>query len=462
MKDYIIGIFFIAAGDNFKNGACLKNLTSRRNFLALKRMSLFFALCLSFMITTSCDKDDKKGDGRFTRMNIEDAKTLFIASTESGSKMYGIKKSSLKSTSEMDGEIYEICYLDANGKQIEKNNPSRIIDAGDFLIVEFTDWHTSEAYFVKKSDGLIYEIPQEYRAIGSNGRYFSFSRNVQHDIHKNIYYRNVYWGSTLYKVSSIASSAIQFTEVSAVNDNVTGFCVDAEGQIIYTHRRENEAYEENMRFRRVDGSFVNMTIYDYDTGDNILRIWTGMDGIIYGFVRNLNEIMGSNSLVKIQDRQIVKIKPVSQFYAGEPSHTTYWIQGRIICCVPSSAYPTMCYLIDISSESLYKETQCWVRPNMVINDQLCHFDDKTFSCTIINIDTGETSSLYDLDESRLSNYDIDKIISVSDSGVVFSAVRLSDGNYVVAKIGLDNSVTIQQTIEGNVLVIMPLNLSSFF
>ena len=116
------------------------------------------------------------------------------------------------------------------------------------------------------------------------------------------------------------------------------------------------------------------------------------------------------------------------------------------------------YLIDISNESLYKEIPTTVYPNMVINDQLCYFDEEDFSCTLVDIDTGETSLLYSLNKSILGNYDIDKIMSVTESGITFSAVQLSDGKYIVAKIGLDNSVTIQQTIEGNVSVLMPLNI----
>ena len=49
-------------------------------------------------------------------------------------------------------------------------------------------------------------------------------------------------------------------------------------------------------------------------------------------------------------------------------------------------------------------------------------------------------------------------MSFSESGVVFSAVDSRDGKFVVAKIGLDNSVTIQQTVEGQVTVVVPWNL----
>ena len=416
------------------------------------------------ILITSCDKIDKQS-GKFIRMDIEDAKTLFIASSESGSKMYGVKKTSSKSTSEMDGEIYEISYLDGNGEQIEKNNPTHIFDAGDFVIVIFVDWILGwEAYFVRKSDGLVYAIPEDYMPLVPDyispswqDRLFGFVGNIQLDKNKNIYYTDHFkHPTTLYKVSSIASSKIQFSGVSAVNDNVRGFCVDDEGQIVYAH---STVYSTDylMRYRKVDGSFVDMTIYNYDTDDCIESIWKGTDGLMYGFIHNGRD-NPNVCLIKIQDGQITKIRDAYLFVSqGEFSaRNTFRVQGRIIYSIPSNIYPW--YIIDISNESLYQEIRTTVQPNMVVNDQLCYFDDKAFSCTLVDIDTGETSLLYDLDESRLGNYDIDKIMSVTDSGVVFSAVRLSDGNYVVAKIGLDNSVTIQQTIEGNVTVVMPLNI----
>jgi hypothetical protein len=267
--------------------------------------------------------------------------------------------------------------------------------------------------------------------------------------------------ATLYKVSSVASSAIQFSEISAVNDETTGFGVDDEGQVIYTYRTDSE---ERMRCRKLDGSFVNMIIADYDTGRKMC-FWKGIDGLLYGFLQT-PEDSGNSSIwfIKIQEGEITKIRKV-----GNPAirssddfslsaNNTFKVQGRLIYCRKYSSSFNVSYdLIDISGESFYQElSTCQVQPNMVVNDRLCHFDDKTFSCTLINIDSGETSLLYEPDKLQLSNYDIDQIMSVTENGVVFSAVQLSDGNYVVAKIGPDNSVTIQQSIEGRLTVIVPL------
>ena len=452
------------AENHVKYRASSKSLMSRGNFLR----KICIASLAAGIIFFGCDKDNKKGS--FTRMNIENAKSLFIASSGSGSKMYGVKKSSLKSTSE--DEIYEISYLDENGEQIEKNNPCHIFDAGDYAIVCFGDIdYFYEAYFVKKSDGLVYAIPQDYmpHLVGNkyywDDRFVNVKDKIQMDINKNFYYST--WQSssphkkTLYKISSIASSAIQFSEVSAVNDDIDAFCVDRQGNILYP------GGSAGFRYRKTDGSFVNMSPGHPEIEGQLQWIWKGTDGGMYGiFATPL-----SAYLVRIQNGEIAGLlKEVSYLFnrghvnlsggygpGGSALNYLFNIQGRIIHC--SDAYHEVPpHLIDISSEALYKEIPTSVLGNTVFNNQLYHFDDKTFSCTHINIDTGETSLLFDLDESKLGNFDIDKILNISESGVEFSAVQLSNGNYVVGKIGLDNVVTIQQEISGTVTVILPLNL----
>jgi len=419
---------------------------------------VLFALSAFVMVLTSCDKDDKKDTDTFSRMNIEDAKSLFIA----GSKMYGVKKTSLKSTSEMEGEIYEISYLDGNGKKIEKINPVSIVDAGDFVIVEFLSLDGKDVFFVKKTDGLIYAIPQEYFPYvvddyNWSNRLFGLIDQIQLDKNKNIYYTNfpiIYPKRTLYKISSVASSAIQFAEVSAVNDKVTGFCVDDEGQIIYTYRPDN-AIDDRMRYRKADGSFSNMAINDNDTGDLIQCIWKGTNGVMYGFM--YTEWNSAHAcLIKIQNGQITKIRDVKSNICSRSNSKFFRVQRRMIYC--EQEFSDVNYIIDISNESLYKEIICPILPNMVLTDQLCYFDKEDFSCTLINIDTGETSLLYKLDKSKLNNYNMNMnsvfILSVSESGVVFSAMQYNE--YVIAKMGLDNSVTILQNTEGDVSVILNL------
>jgi len=427
----------------------------------MKKINQIFALFALMLITSCVDKevndDISKSGGTFTRMNIDEANTLFIASSNSASKMYGFKQSSSKSSG-MDDEIFEIKYFDENEEPVEKNNPDFIYDAGDFIYVFFLGLDGSEGYFVKKSDGSVYPIPLEYCPPMRSGNYeqknqlFRFFGLIQFDKNKNIYYPAPSQ-TTLLKVTSVALPTIRFSEVSMENDIPTGFCVDEEGQIIYTYRPEN-ASAENARCRKPDGSFVDLPIDDYEAG-RVRCFWKGTDGLLYGFAQADGEV----SLIKTQDGQIAKIRNVHHdilLYGLDKfsAKNVFEVQGKIIYCIRAGNHSDFWYLIDISNESTYKETPCTVQPNMIVNDQLCYFDDETFSCTLINVDNGETSLLFDLDETKLNDYDIDKIMMVTETGVVFSAVHVSDNKNVVAKIGLDNTVAVQQTIEGKVSVVL--------
>src|SRR5690606_9914259 len=103
---------------------------------------------------------------------------------------------------------------------------------------------------------------------------------------------------------------------------------------------------------------------------------------------------------------------------------------------------------NISNEMEFSEIPCSVKANYVINNNLYNFEKATFVLTLINISDGSTFVYYDLDETKLVNYDIDKIINVDQNGVTFSAVDLNNGQYVVAKISTNNAVEIQKTIAG--------------
>jgi len=428
---------------------------------------LIIVCCALMAVFCGCQKDT---DGTFARMNINEAKSLFIASSGSGSKIYGVKKSSLKSTSSMDDEIYEIGFFDKSGKQIIKENPRHIFDAGNFIIVCFggnnQENYPEEAYFVNKSNGLIYAIPQdklpviysyEHIFAGLPEMFMKRLNKVQLDKYGNVYYVGGSPGiiNTLYKVSPLTSSVINITQFCVVNDDVRFFCVDYEGNILY--RAIKNSYEWVHRYRKAaDGSFVNYEI-DLQMMYNDIghQVWTGTDGVMY----EINIEMPMNNRVFIMKMQDGKSNVIIEDLVDENvcRLSGFYVQGRIIL-VLYNCIGTNNYLMDVSSESSYKKVSCSLQPNMVVDDKLCYFDNDTYSCTLIDIDTGQTSLLYSFDKSKLGNYDVDKVMSVTESGIVFSAAQLSDGKYVVAKLDTNGTITIQQIIEGTVSVVLPLNL----
>lgn len=448
------------------------------------------------MVATSCNKEDKKG--KFSRMNIVDAKTLYIASANSVSKMYGIKNSSLKSTSDGD-EVYEINYLDENDNPIEDKTPSYIYDAGDFLIVIFeqhkqyySGWVTKrEAYLVKKSNGLVYEIPDEYfpSINGNNELFFNKNTNIRrfrysnvindfdflnfcYDKDKNIYYTITRCSGMggcpqiLYKVSPISSATINFQQVSDNNDNVWGYCIDNHGNLIY-----GSGYEQ-MRYGSTNGSFSEPipTIFRYfnDAPLEIYRfVWVGTDGIMSLKEETAEQLPDGGILVsseypkyflmKIENGKFVRKREIMlDFSNGYPSsYNVFYVQGKVIYSHYNKNTAT---LVDISNENSYQEIPCSVEANIVINGELYHFDRNTFSLTHINIDSGTTTPIFALDKSVLNGYIIACIMDVTENGILLGAYRLSDNMRVVVQIGLNNVVNILQENSGEVQVILPLNL----
>jgi len=487
-----ITTFIMEVSSHFKSGASLKNRMNRGSFLR----KAYIGILVVSAIFSGCRNDESGSNnnkGSFTQMNIKDAKTLFIASSNLSSKMYGIKKSSLRSTSEGE-EIYEINYLDENGNRIEEKIPNYIYDAGDFLIVFFKKsqgWVVEEeVYFVRKTDGVVYEAPNEYfpTPCGSNGlifnsnlnkRRFRFSDsindldflNISYDRDNNFYYTAIRCSSngecpnTLYRASAISSAAINFKQVSAENETVDDFCVDDTGNIIYIR-----AGGEWMRYISANGIIGELipiiTKTNWDAPVSAYKfIWNGTDGImalltVWGEYSSdgwyTSYPKSRNYLMKLENGQFVKIKEISlEFNNNYPSsYNVFYVHGKVIY---SHYYGSTSTLVDISNENSYREIPCSVEANIVINDALYSFNKNTFSLTHINIDNGTTTPIFTLDKSGLSDYFITCIMDVTESSVIFGAYRLSDKVNVIAKIGLDNVLTILQSNSGEVSVVTSLN-----
>ena len=464
----------------------------------MKKVNLYFIWIISMSILTTSCKDDALKDeksGKVSHMNIANAKTLYITSHESISKLYGIKKSSmLRSMSETDGEIYEIEYFDEDSKPIEGKSPHYIYDAGDFLILFFKrseGWLVEEEVcFVRKIDGVVFEIADDYipSISGYNGLIFNSNVNkrsiysnvvgdldfinICYDKNDNFYYTAILCQNdgtcphTLYRVPSISNAAINFKQISAESETVWGFCVDDAGNAIY-----GRAGGEWMRYVSNSGVIsepipviIRAKNSDYPL-ENYLFVWTGTDGIMSLKVERGEQFSDGSFtshqtpkyyLMKMEDGQFIKKREVMlDFSNSSPSsYNVFYINRRVLYSHYNGSTTT---LVDISNESSYCEIPCSVKANAVINDKLYNFNAESFSLTHIDVDNGATTLIYDLDKSLLSDFHIACIIDVTESGITFSAYRLSDNTYIVARINSDNIVTILQDNSGKVSAITSLN-----
>ena len=447
---------------------------------------------------TSC-KDDEGGTnggkvGKLTHMNIVDAKLLFITSSTSSSKLYGIKNSSLKSTSEMNDEIYAIEYLDNNGKPIEEKAPHYIYDTEDFLIIFFKESYgwvvEEEVYFVRKTDGTVYQIPNEYIPSLSgynelifnsnlNKRRFRYT-NIVNDLdfldicfdrNKNFYYTAIHCLNSgvcphiLYQVSSVSNSGINFKQISAENETVWGFCIDDAGNSVY-----GRAGGEWMQYISTDGNIGEpipvITRTNWDAPISAYKfVWNGTDGIMAlltvwgeydseGWYTSYSK--NRHYLMKMENGQFVKKREIALDFGNNypSSRNVFYVHGKVIY---SHSHGSAITLVNISNENSYHEMPCSVEANIVINGELYNFDKNTFSLTHIDTNNGSTTQIFSLNKSAFSDYLVTCIMDVTESGIMFGAYRLSDKMNVVAKIGSDNVFTILQSNSGEVSVITPMN-----
>jgi len=415
----------------------------KKKFLQLTTLCLLCALSIAFI---SCNKN-KVENNQLASITIQNAKALFISSSaQGGNKLYGIKSSALKSGDE--DEIFEIKYLNSAGEEIIKSNPSKIYNSKSYVVLMFG---YGETYLVNKTSGKTFALPQEYMPYMYEEKYplFVGTSMFREDGNNNLYFNQ--GGSKIFKLSLNSPSSLQFEQVSAVNDNVHDFCVDGDGNIFY--RGYGGIYEYLYRYRKADGSFI---LPDFGEWQNyqksyqknyILNIWVGLDEQMYvtqGKYVNDNLIV---MLSTIQDGVFTPIKEVNLFINDSE---IFYVQGKMICAQDGLLY-------NIASANDYFEIPCALMPTLMLNGELYNFDKETFKLTKIDVSTGTTSLVSNFDKTKLGNYDIDKIINVSVSGITFSATDLRNGNYVVAKISTDNSVEVQTTITGTVATIVSLN-----
>jgi hypothetical protein len=436
----------------------------------MKKIFLSFVILMVLGLTSitlnSCSSNDSNSNesnsnSNLSSITIQNTNKLFISSSNTGNKLYGVKsgsssKISGKSSSTAE-EIFEIKYLNSAGEEIQKTNPAYIYNLKDFIVLGFGANYLinsgfEETYLIKKSDGKVFEIPKNYmpHVVGNKysylDQYLNTKDKIQEDNNNNIYYTS-YPNQKILKVSLNTPSSLQFEEISAVNDDVRGFCVNGKGDIHYGYYDSN-TQNYKYRYRKSEGNFVNAT---FPQGQYSNRIWIGTDGQIYGAKMNTAD---DSFFGKIQDGSFVEIKKSKMNINDWKFGDVFNVKGKIIYTYyeynPNKFF-------NLSNENDFSEIPCSAKANYVLNDDLYNFEKTTFILTLINISNGSTFVVYDLDETKLANYDIDKIINVDKNGVTFSAVDLNNGQYVVAKISTNNVVEIQKTITGLITTVTPIN-----
>lgn len=352
------------------------------------------------------------------------------------------------------------------------------------------NFQPDEVYLVRKIDGKAFEISEEYFPIVDGNNTMIFNSSINKRLNRFNYYdndwdylnilfdgnNNLYYTASkcissgecpqvLHRLSITPQGGIDLKPISAENETVWGFCIDSEGNTLY-----GRAGGEWMRYVRADGKIGEPipTIIKTNSDAPVSRcdfVWNGTEGMmaLYTFMGESDENGFSvfyqedkHFLMKLNNGQFEKAKEIFlPFTNNLPSSSNVFnVGGKVIY---SHFHGGKATLVDISNVNSYQEIACALEANLVMDDQLYHFDKDNLSLTQINIENGATTPVFDLDESALKGYVIRYIMNITETDILFGAHQISDNTNVIAKINVDNELTILQSNSGEVSVISTLN-----
>lgn len=448
-----------------------------------------------FLILLSCQDtiDGEEQAGRLRHMTIGEAKSLFIASHDAGATLYGVKRtSSFRSTAGSGEDIYEIEYRDQAEKRITGMKPLHVRDLGSYLLAIFQEQgNPGEIYLVRKSDGKAFPIPEEYIPSLSGNNEILYNRSVNrrsfrtnyvdsdwdfldivNDKKNNFYYTALDCNNSgacphiLYRVSPAPDGDFTYMPISVENETVWGYCVDGDGNVLYG--LAGGQWMRSVRADGVPGELIPTVKRTF--GDSPLSVcnfvWSGTGGImaLYSFMGDYDEESNTltpyhepkHFLMTLKNGQFEKTREINLAFTNNfPSSANLsYVAGRVIY---SHYHGGVTTLVDLSGEESYSETPCPVQANMVINNQMYHFNKNSFALTRVNINDGTTTPVFTLDRARLEGYIVSHILDVSETGILFGAYRVSDKHYLLLRMDTDNEITILKDILGEVSLFTSLD-----
>lgn len=362
-------------------------------------------------------------------LTITNAKNLYISSSETPNRSARDVSSSTQKIFKINENGYteEVKYLDENGNEIIFNNTPTFLQVINsvYTVVGFDgfpQWPNS-LYLVRNNDGAVYIISDGtentlYEQVDT----FINAKNVQIDKYDNIYYRTV--DGKIIKLSNTNSSDISKNIVSPSTDLVRNFEVDSYGNIAYYANRVSDTNNYISRIRKTNGELFNLS------GNGF---WVGLnqqDFFCYGTVDN------KTGLLKISinpesfevttnyycDNNIIG----SGGYKIELKNKLYWIGTEIYEVQNSSSTPRKINLDGINIKTT----------NTVVSTENYYY--------IAGIDENDNSFLIKVNPENdtyinlltKNEFDVYSFTASETDGIVFNALRMSDGKKIIGKVSI--------------------------
>ena len=380
-------------------------------------------------------------------LDLSNAKSLYISggSGTSANKADGISASAsgpdhkkiFKITDA--GYVEEVKYLNGEKKEISILYEPCAIDKinDDYIFIGFGNnlLNISSGYLVRKSDGAAFDMknagmPRD-RMSGKNANIFSKDKK------KSIYYLSIRNSKShpsgiiteLIKINLENIDLLSSQVVSASTDYVTGFDVDANGNLIYTCNLISDNMQYFTRIRKNNGGIKNIT-------DRAGAYWIGLDGYIYYYGNYQNEGI---PLKKISiDNEYNISETVYGFLPSSISGYKLELKNRIIMidsggsCSICEVYNPSANPRNISLTGLTLKSVTAV--NSTENFYYIAGTDNSSNTILIKVNPEDDSWTNLLPDN---NYEVYTFTASETDGITFNALRMSDGKKIIGKVGIN-------------------------
>jgi hypothetical protein len=369
-------------------------------------------------------------------MNITDAVSLFIGYSDTSRRRSTADTETLFKITD-DGVILEVEYKDDDGNTIaDYKVPTNIYNINDeYIMFSFS----VEQYLVNKTTGSVYENPnlvsEYYGASDEHGSHSSFlnTSKILSDSNNNIYYCSYdddHLDLGIIKIDVSDPDNLVKYEYTPANDNPAYYTIDSDGNMIYSNDASPWYGTTRMKF---GSSYQNLATSE------VCSFWFGLDGkiryIIDGPYLNTMVINSDNTAsLESSDFFIANVHPSLSgskiFKFIDYIIIVDILNGHVIEVEPSVAEYDISST-GISNYELVEQSDSYV---YIYGDQ---------TLVKINPSDGTTETLVDSSD----NLDLYSFYVDSEETINFSALRMSDGTYILGTIDSNGLVFINEEYE---------------
>ena len=322
----------------------------------------------------------------------------------------------------------------------------------DYLLLCFE----SDSYIVRKTDGSAFSVPKEIGLPDKTGFDFLNANPIRYDDNNNIYYL---YDHKIIKINLNGIENLTSNVASASSDYVYHFEVDKNGNLVYSGASDPSTYSPICRVRKANGGIANIS---YMGGNWCFDGWLAPDGFVY--------------CIKYDDSSNdYKINKMNVSDTFEFSETEYGHIGYKPYCATTE------YSINLKDVGIIVDTnpcKIFVVYNSDKTPRVVNLTDLAFNTIsavsstenyyyIAGTDTNNNTVLIKINPETdqytnllaKNDYDVLSFTASEEEGIIFNALRMSDGKKIIGKVGIGGGevTTIDEESDSEIYYLQKIN-----